>query len=89
MEQINLHLFSGELTSFAIECGGVQAGGLSAVEDVVKGSCKEIGGIPGHKLTVPWLVCPKTRKGDSWEESTWGQSCSETLYRHPFKGAGT
>ena len=32
-----------------------------------------------HKLTAAWLVCPKTRKGESWEETTWGENTSQTL----------
>lgn len=32
-----------------------------------------------HKLTAAWLVCPKTGKGESWEETTWGDNTSQTL----------
>ena len=40
-----------------------------------------------HKLTAAWLVCPKTRKGESLGETTWGENTSQTLTptRYSFK----
>ena len=36
-----------------------------------------------HNLTAAWLVCPKTRKGESWEETTWGENTCQTLPSPP------